>query len=182
MKKLFFTAFVLLAVACSSEYTPDDKMLTLRKTMTLDQSVAILQNRIWKSVETKGICGARGFWYDKESDIKIFADKITMLAHQRGRQINKSNQGFDDIVVFEKEYYIYEFPFSEVVSINIYDDPLRLAVFPECNLSDSNERYYIVDLFSSKQSNLKFIVFIDNFDETMAAMSILFPNIKPVIK
>ena len=182
MKKLLFIAFTFLVVACSSEYTPGDKMLSLRKNMSLDQSVAILQSRIWKTGVTKGICGARGFWYDKQSDIKVFSDRISMLAHQRGRQINKSNQGFDDIVVFEKEYYRYEFLFSKVVSIDIYDDPLLLAVFPECNIRDSNERYFIVDLFSDKQSNLKFIVFIDNFDETMAALSILFPNITPVIK
>jgi len=183
MKKLLsFFVLVFLTVACSSEYTPDDKMLALRNVMDIDQSVDVLQNQIWKSAEAKGICGSRGFWYDNKSDIKVYNDRITMLAHKRGRQINETNQGFDDIVVFEKEYYRYEFPFSDVVSINIYDDPLLLAVFPECNISDSNERYFIVDFFADKQSNLKFIVFVDDFDKTMAALSILFPDIKPVLK
>lgn len=158
-------------------------MLSLKKVMTIEQAVAVLQEGIWGETESKGICGARGFWYDEEAKMSVFKDKISMLAHERGRQLkNTKYQGADDIVVFEKQYYKYDFDLAVISQINIYDEPMLLSVFPECNIKNSNEKYMIIDLFTDKKNNLKFIVYIENFDRTMAALSILLPNKKIILK
>lgn len=177
MNKFIPLFFLVLLTSCSSPYAPSDKMLALKKEMSKEQAVAVLQEGIWGVAESKGICGARGFWYDKEAKMTVFNDKVSMLAHERGRQLkNTKYKGADDIVVFEKQYYKYDFDLVGINQINIYDDPLMLSVFPECNKTNSNEQYKIIDLFTDKKNNLKFIVYLEQFDKTMAALSILLPN------
>lgn len=182
MKLLISGLFIILLAACSSTYTPTDKMLSLKKNMSVDQAVQVLQSAIWGASDPKGICGARGFWYDKESNMKVQLDRISMLSHKRGKELKKISKGFNDIVVFEKQYYEYDFDLTTVKQINIYDDPLILPVFPECNKPDSNEKYLIIDLFSDKKNNLKFIVYIEDFDKIMAAISIVLSSNDIVVK
>jgi len=177
MKQLIPITLLLMLISCSSPYAPSDKMLALKKNMSVDQAIAVLQAGIWGEGESKGICGARGFWYDKDAKMTVFKDKISMLAHERGRQLkNTKYAGADEIVVFEKQYYKYDFNLNNIIQINIYDDPMMLSVFPECNKSNSNEQYLIIDLFTDKKNNMKFIVYTEQFDNTMAALSILLPN------
>jgi len=177
MNKYSLIILLLTLVSCSSSYTPNDRMLSFKKNMSVEQAVDVLQSAIWGADTPKGICGARGFWYDEQAKMTVFEDKISMLAHERGRQLtNTKYKGADDIVVFEKQYYKYDFDLTAVSQINIYDDPMMLSAFPECNKSNSNEQYLIIDLFSDKKNNLKFIVYTEHFDKTMAALSILLPN------
>lgn len=182
MKLLISGLFVILLTACSSPYAPTDKMLALKKNMSAEQAVQVLQSAIWGATEPRGICGARGFWYDKESNMKVQLDKISMLSHKRGKELKKISKGFNDVVVFEKQYYEYDFDLTEVKQINIYDDPLRISVFPECNKPVSSEKYLIIDLFSDKKTNLKFTVYIEDLDKTMAAISIVLPTIKIIVQ
>jgi len=147
--------------------------------MTSEQAIQILQKAVWDIKGFKGICGSRGFWYDDASNMKVHKDKITMLAHKRGKQLKKIEQGFNGVVVFEKQYFEFDFEFSKVNSIQIYDDPLLLPVFPACNKKDLTEKYLVIDLFIDKLNSLKFIVLEKEFDRTMAAMSILLAG-KPV--
>jgi hypothetical protein len=177
---LLLSLTVSLFVACSSSYSPDEKMLAFKKNMSSATAVEFLQERIWEDKNTAGICGSRGFWYDEESAMKVTADKVSLLAHRRGRQLKKQSQSFGSVVVFEKQYYYYDFIFSNINKIIIYDDPRLLAVFPSCNLKDINKKYFIIDLFTDKLLNLKFIVQANDFSQTMAALSILIPE-KPVI-
>ena len=182
MKIILLLIMVLQLIACSSDYSPNEKMLAYKKQMTLDQAKEVLQKRIWADKKSPGICGSRGFWYDKNSDMLVHSDRIYMLAHERGRQLKKQVQNFDDIVVFEKQYYEYDFEFSSITNIFIYDDPLLLPYFPGCNKKGLNKEYVIIDLFKEKLSNLKFITKTDDFDKTMAALAILMPEKKVVIK
>ena len=184
MKILISGILILLLSACSSPYTPTEKMLSLKKNMSVDQAVEVLQAAIWSPTESKskGVCGARGFWYDKESNMKVQKDIISMLSYKRGKELKKLSKGFNDVVVFEKQYYEYDFQFTSVKLINVYDDPLRIPVFPECNRPASNQKHLIIDLFSDKKINLKFTVYVEDFDKTMAALSILLPKISIVIK
>ena len=182
MKLLISGLFVVLLTACSSPYTPTDKMLALKKNMSAEQAVQLLQSAIWGTTEPRGVCGARGFLYDKESNMKVQLEKISMLSHRRGKELKKISKGFNDVVVFEKQYYEYDFDHASVKQINIYDDPLRISVFPECNKSDSKKKYLIIDLFSDKKTNLKFTVYTEDFDKTMAAISIIFPTVSVIVK
>ncbi len=177
---LLLSLTVSLFVACSSAYSPDEKMLAFKASMSSAEAVEFLQVRIWEDKTTHGICGSRGFWYDEESAMKVDEDKVLLLAHRRGRQLKKQSQSFGSVVVFEKQYYYYDFVFSNVNKIIIYDDPRLLSVFPSCNLKNVNEKYFIIDLFTDKSLNLKFIVQVNDFSQTMAALSILMPK-KPVI-
>ena len=181
MKTILLLSITLsLFVACSSSYSPDEKMLAFKNSMSSEEAVAFLQERIWEDKSTGGICGSRGFWYDEESAMKITADKVSLLAHRRGRQLKKQSQSFGSVAVFEKQYYYYDFIFSNINKIIIYDDPRLLSVFPTCNLKNTNKKYFIIDLFTDKSLNLKFIVQENDFSQTMAALSILIPE-KPVI-
>ena len=182
MKTLISGILIILLSACSSSYTPTDKMLGFKKNMSDDQAVQVLQSAIWGVSEPRGICGARGFWYDKESNMKVNNDKISMLSYKRGKELKKISKGFNDVVVFEKQYYEYDFEFATVKQINVYDDPLRLPVFPECNKPDFKGKYLIIDLFSDKKTNLKFLVLVEDLDIMMAAVSILFPDKSIIIK
>lgn len=172
-----------MTAACSSSYTPGEKMLAYKKNMSLEQAKEVVQKNIWNVGGSTGICGSRGFWYDDESNMLVHNDKISLLAHKRGKQIKKLNQsGFDDINVFEKQYYKYDFEFNKLSRVNIYDDPLLLPVFPECNIKNSNNNYRIIDLYGDELNNVKFIVYEKDFDETMAALSILLPDVPLYIK
>lgn len=173
MKILLNSMFLVLLVACSPSYAPSEKMLAYKKTMTAEQAVQILQQVIWDINGVKGICGSRGFWYDDASKMKVHKDKITMLAHKRGRQLRKIEQGFNGVVVFEKQYFEFVFQLNKVNSINIYNDPLLLPVFPACNKKELTEKYFIIDLFNDKLNNLKFFVLEKELDKTMAALSII---------
>ena len=180
MKKLITILFLAFLVACSSSYAPSEKMLSYKEGMTSDQAVQVLQKAIWNSKGSKGICGSRGFWYDDSSNMKVYQDKVILLEHKRGKQLKKIERGFNGVVVFEKQYFEFDFEFNKINSIHIYDDPLLLPVFPACNKMDLAEKYFIIDLFGGKLNSLKFIVLEKEFDKTMAALSILFIN-KPVI-
>ena len=168
--------FISLLIGCSNSYEPSDKTLSIKTNMSAEQAVLTLQNAIWEASNSKGICGSRGFWYDDESNMKVFKDKIVILAHKRGKQLRKIDQGFDEVVVFEKQYYMYDFIFNNINNIHIYDTPLLLPVFPNCNKKDLTEDYLIIDLYEHKLSNLKFTVLKENFDKTMAALLIIFDN------
>ncbi len=147
--------------------------------MTKEQAVMILQKRIWQPEAVTGICGSRGFWYDTSSNMLVHVDKISMLAHKRGKQLKKLSHSFNDVVVFEKQYYIYDFIFNEVNLINIIKDPRLLPGFPRCNKKDITDDYLIIDFYIDKLNSMKFIVLDNVFDETMAAIDLLFP-LKPV--
>ena len=179
MKIISMIILILLLGGCSSGYTPSEKMLEYKKSMTVEQAIQVIQKSIWDVSGLKGICGSRGFWYDDKSNMLVYEDKISMLAHKRGRELEKHHQGFDAIVVFEKQYYEYDFMFNVIDSIVIYDDPYLLPVFPLCNKDVLDEGYLIIDLFGDKLNNFKFIVLAKDFDETMAALSIILPD-KPV--
>lgn len=180
--KYFLLVIIAFLSACSSSYTPGEKMLEIKKSMTGVKAKEILQEAIWGGTDIKGICGSRGFWYDSESKMIVHVDKISMLAHKRGKQINKIDQGFDGVVVFEKQYYNYDFLFGSVNSINIYDDPLLLPTFPECNRNNLYTDYSIIDLYTDKISNIKLVVRKEEFDRVMAAMSFLMQDIPIYIK
>ena len=173
---------MLLLVGCSSSYTPSEKMLAYKKSMTVEQAILSLQKVIWDVNGFNGICGSRGFWYDENSNMIVYENKISMLAHKRGKQLNKVHQGFDDIVVFEKQYYKYDFELEKVTGIHIYNDPLLLPVFPNCNKNNPEEKYFIIDLFSDKLYNLKFVVVEKDFDEVMASLVILLPDMPVLMK
>ena len=158
MKKSFIVLMLFFISSCSSSYTPSEKMLAYKKDMTIDQAKEILQKAVWGNETMSGICGSRGFWYDENADMHIEKSKITMLAHKRGKELKEKSQKFDDLVVFEKQYYQYEFEFSNINNIIIYDDPYLLPVFPVCNKKDIKTAYFIIDLFKDKLSNFKFIV------------------------
>ncbi len=176
MKSILLFITVLLVAGCSSSYNPSEKMLTYKKTMTTEQAIKILQKIIWDEGDTKGICGARGFWYDESSNMLVHEENVSMLAHKRGKELKNVHQTHDDIVVFEKQYYNYKFEFKEIALIGIYKDPLLLTTFPACNNPDLKDDYRVIDLFSSKLNNLKFIVPNAEFDKTMAALAILMPD------
>lgn len=179
MKNIILVLLVVFASSCSSDYIPSEKMLAYKKNMTVEQAQTIVQEKINDISGLSGICGARGFWYDEKSNIQVFKDKIFLHAYKRGKELSNTNHGFDDIVVFEKKYYEFEFEFNKVVSINIYDDPLLLTVFPDCNRKDLNKNNIIVDLYVDKLNNLKFIVNKQDFDKLMAALSLIVVN-KPI--
>ncbi len=179
MKTRLMFIITLLLYACSSSYSPSEKMLAYKKNMTTEQAVIILQQEIWDVEDTQGICGARGFWYDENAKMQVHEDKISMVAHERGRLLRKHQKKIGEVVVFEKKYYKYDFEFTKITGIDIYNDPRLLPVFPECNLKDFDEKYLIIDLFSDKLNNLKFIVLQNDFDKTMAALTILLID-KPV--
>jgi len=180
MKNRYMLLFLILLTGCSSSYSPSEKMLAYKKNMSSDQAVEVLQKAIWDNSEPEGICGTRGFWHDDASNMKVQADKISMLSHKRGKQLKKVDKGFSGVVVFEKQYYKYNFEFNKISSIDIYDDPRVLPYFPVCNIKDLKDKYFIIDLYSDEKSSLKFIVLDKNFDQTMAALSTLLSD-KPVI-
>lgn len=152
-------------------------MLTYKNDMNTAQAVKILQDSIWNDDKLLGICGSRGFWFDESSDFVVHKDKISLLAHKRGKELKTKYQDLDEIVVFEKQYYKYDLNFSDIAEVHVYKDPYLLSLFPYCNKKEITTGYKIIDLFGTKQNNLKFIVLDNDFDKTMAAVSILFPNI-----
>lgn len=178
MKKLW-PLLVLMLAGCSSEYVPSEKMLQIKKEMDQQQAVDQVQMIVWERIAPRGICGSRGFWYDDKSDMKFSTAGVDLLAHKRGRVLEKHPQQIGDIIVFEKEYYRYHFDFSKVNNIYIYSDPRLLPVFPECNRKMMKEPYQIIDLNVDDNTSLKFVVQQSDFDRTMAALSILFTN-KPM--
>jgi len=180
MKIIISVLLAVIVSSCSSEYVPSEKMLAYKKSMTTEQARLVLQESINDISSLSGICGARGFWYDDKSNIQVFENKIFLHAYKRGKELSNTNQGFDDIVVFEKEYYDFNFDFNKVVTINIYDDPLLLTVFPDCNKKDLNKNNFIVDLYIDKSNNIKFIVNKQDFDKLAAALSLIFVN-KPIV-
>ena len=147
--------------------------------MTPEQALNILQQRVWNVKDSQGMCGSRGFWYDDSSDMLVYEDRISMLAHKRGKELKDRYKNVDNVVVFEKKYYKYDFVFNKVSSIVVYDDPLVLPTFPTCNKKDMKGDYLIIDLFIDKLNNFKFIILEEDFDKTMAALTILLPS-KPV--
>ena len=179
MKIIPIFILIILAGACSSSYTPSAAMLDIKKNMTIEQAQQVAQTSIWNVKDLKGICGSRGFWYDDQSHVLVHEDKISLLAHKRGRQLRKLDQGFSGIVVFEKQYYKYDFEFNKISNINIYNNPARLPTFPGCNKKDLNEDSLIIDLYGDELNNFKFIVYEKDFDKVMAALTILIPD-KPV--
>jgi hypothetical protein len=177
MKRLFIIVTLFFLQACTSEYSPDEKVREIRKNMTPEKAVAVLQKAIWEVDEPQGICGARGFWYDSNADLKVDNDGIAMLAHERGRLLRKHDKKIGEVMVFEKQFYRYRFEFDRLTEINIYDDPRLLPVFPECNKQPLDQPYFIIDLYADELNNLKFIVMPDDFDNTLAALSFLLPQL-----
>ena len=182
MKYIILTLFVFLLSSCSSSYTPSEQMLAYKKTMTVEQAKLIVQDSINDISGLSGICGARGFWYDDKANMQVFENNISLKAYKRGKELKNTNRGFNDIVVFEKLYYDYVFKFKNVISINLYDDPLLLPVFPDCYNKELNKNNLIIDLYADKLNNIKFIVNNQDFDKVMAALSLLLVDIPVEIK
>jgi len=182
MKHIILALFVVFVCSCSSSYTPSEQMLAYKKTMTIDQALLIVQDSVNDISGLSGICGARGFWYDDKANMQVFENRISLKAYKRGKELKNTNRGFDDIVVFEKVYYEYDFEFKNLVSVNLYDDPLLLPVFPDCYNKDLNKNNIIIDLYANKLNNLKFIVNNQDFDKVMAALSLLLVDIPIEIK
>ncbi len=174
MKKLIVLHFVIFMISCSSSYTPDEKVLAYKKDMNLSQAIEVLQKSLWGDDQSQGVCGSRGFWYDNQSGMQVHEKGVSLLAHKRGKILSRKPQQIGEVIVFEKQYFKYEFEFEKVNAINIYDDPLLLPVFPECNIKDKTKDYYIIDLYVDDLNNIKFIVYQDDFDKTMAALMIIF--------
>ena len=151
-------------------------MLAYKNSLSDQQAIKVLQQRIWDVVDPEGICGARGFWYDINAKMEVMDSGIDMLSHERGRLLKQQQTRAGELVVFEKQYYKYKFKFSEVSEIVVYDDPRMLPKFPLCNKKDIDQPYFIIDLFINKQSNLKFVLEQEYLDETLAALSILMPH------
>lgn len=181
MKLNVFIIALLLVSACSSSYIPSDQMLAYKKNMSQQEAQEILQKTIWSKGLNQGVCGARGFWYDDKSAMRVENGGISILAHKRGRQIKKHNPLYKSkaIIVYEKQYYMYQFEFNKITSIEIYDDPLRLSRFPYCNDKNRQSPYRVLDLFVDKTHNFKFMLDNNAFDKVMAALSLLVKN-KPV--
>ncbi len=177
MKKRFAWMVALALPACSSDYAPSERMRALKKNMNTDQAVAVLQEKIWGDKDAPGICGARGFWYDENADFKVQADGISLLSHKRGRVLRKEPRAIGEAVVFEKEYYRYDFDFARIKQINIYNDYRLLPAFPYCNRKTPDRKYRIVDLYNDDLNNLKFTVPEEDFDQTMAALSRVFAKV-----
>jgi hypothetical protein len=182
MKILLSCILATMLVACSSSYTPSEKMLELKKSMSTDQAIAILQQHIWGNKNAPGICGARGFWFDENADMDIQQDKIALLSHRRGKVLRKQQKSIGEVVVFEKQYYRYDFEFERIEQINIYNDYRLLPTFPDCNRKTPDKKYSIIDLYGDELNNLKFTVAKQDFDETMAALSLVFPGVPVMVK
>lgn len=176
LKKIIISLFFVLLGSCSSEYSPNESVRAIQKTMNVAQAVDVLQDAIWARDKAYGVCGSRGFWFDDASAMQVKKDKVKMIAHKRGPEIKKFNQSFSDVVVFEKQYYRYEFNLNKISKINIYRDARLLPVFPGCNKKELAHEYLIIDLYINKLSNLKFVVKKSDFDKTMAAILTLLPN------
>ena len=166
-------ALAMVLVGCSSDYQPGQKMLALKQQMNKEQARSVLQQRLWNAEVPQGVCGSRGFWYDSNANMEVHNDRIAMLAHRRGELLRKHEKKIGEVMVFEKQYYRYDFLFDRITSVNIYDDARLLPVFPDCNKKDINGDYFIIDLYADELNNLKFIVLPQTFDETMAALGIL---------
>ena len=167
MKILLLSIATLLLCACSSSYTPSEKMLAYKKNMNTEQAIDILQQEIWGTKDSQGICGSRGFWYDSNAKMQVHKDHISMLSHKRGKVLRTHQKKIGEVVVFEKQYYEYEFAFDKITGINIYDDLRILPVFPDCKLKDFDEKYLVIDLFADDLNNLKFIVLEKDFDQAI---------------
>ena len=176
MKILPLFIVVILISACSSSYTPDEEMLALKKNMSIEQAMQVVQTAISDTENLKGICGSRGFWYDENSNMIVQQTGIAILAHKRGKILRSSNKGFGDTTIYEKQYYKYNFDFNKISSINIYKNPALLPTFPTCNKKDLKENYLVIDLHGDELTNLKFIVSESDFSKTMAAITLLLPD------
>lgn len=182
MKYIISALLVIFVSSCSSSYSPSEQMLAYKKEMTVEQAKLVVEESINDISGLSGICGARGFWYDDKANMQVFENKIFLNAHKRGKELKNTNRGFNDIVVFEKKYYDYDFEFNKVVSINLYDDPLLLTGFPDCYKKDLNKNNIIIDLYVDKLNNIKFIVNNQDFDKVIAALSLLLVNTPIEIK
>jgi hypothetical protein len=182
MKILLPSLIALTLLACSSGYTPSERMLELKKNMTTEQAIAILQKKIWGDKKSPGICGARGFWYDENADFIVQADGISLLSHKRGKLLRKHQRTVGEVMVFEKQYYRYDFYFDRIQQINIYDDHRLLPAFPYCNRKTPDKKYRILDLYGDDLNSLKFTVAEEDFDKTMAALSLVFANVPVQLK
>ncbi len=151
-------------------------MLALKKDMSAEQASQIMQTIIWNPEDLTGICDSRGFWFDDDANMLVHENSISLLAHKRGKQLRSIDQKFGDLIVFEKQYYKYEFEFNTINNINIYDNPALLPTSPGCNQKDLEENYLIIDLHGDELNNLKFIVTEKDFDKTMAALTTLLPD------
>lgn len=182
MRIILLCIFSVALYACSSSYSPSEKMLAYKKDMNTEQARQVLQQVIWGDKVSRGICGSRGFWYDDNAAMEVHADRIVMLAHRRGELLRQHQKKIGEVNVFEKQYYEYAFRFDQLSRINVYDDPRLLPVFPDCNKKDFNKEYRIVDLYIDELNNLKFIVPQKEFDRSMAALSLLLPDVPIYLK
>lgn len=180
-RKFLFIA-ALLVTGCSSSYTPGEATQRYLSEMQQQRAIEILQQAVWPVDAVAGICGSRGFWYDENSDVNVTADGMDLLSHKRGKVLAKHPQQIGEVVVFEKQYYRYHFDFSSLQAIYLYRDPRLLPVFPGCNRKQSTQRYWIIDLYAAETSNIKLTVTDDRFDELMAALLYLFPELPVALK
>lgn len=177
MKYLLVAALCSLLIACSSEYTPSEAMLEIKREMTDQQALDVLKQRIWLAKGAEGICGSRGFWYDEKANMKFSPQGIDLYAYKRGKVTKKIQKKLGDILVFERDYYQYFFDFSKVKAVFIYDDPLLLPTFTLCNSKEAINKYFIIDVYQSEEENIKFIVYEHDFNEIMAAISLILKDV-----
>ncbi len=183
MKLIRFLLIMVMLASCSSSYDASVKVRKIKDNLSVDEALSILQKNIWPDNKVGSVCGASGFWYDENSDMEVKKEGVSLLSHKRGKVLKQYNQKqIGEVVVFEREYYKYFFDFSKVKEITVYSDYRLLPTFPVCNKKDMSESYIIVDLYISKQSNMKFVVKQESQDELMAALLRLFDKVPVYIK
>lgn len=178
MRILSIFIILLSLVACSADYSPSDTMLKYKQDMSKEQANSILQDAIWRDAGPVSVCASRGFWYDEGANFRIGADKISLLAYRKGKFLRSEGQGFERQDYYEKQYYDYDFIFNDMSYIGLYEDPSLLTKYKSCHKLDVNQNIVVIDLYISDESNIKFTVIKDEFDKIMAALSIMFPDMK----
>ncbi|MCW8955958.1 MAG: hypothetical protein OQL09_03680 [Gammaproteobacteria bacterium] len=178
MKILSIFIVLLSLIACSSDYSPSEAMLKYKQNMSQEQAQSVLQDAIWRDAGPVSVCASRGFWYDEGANFRIGTDKISLLAYRKGKFIRSEGQGFERQDYYEKQYYDYDFIFSDMQHIGLYEDASLLTGYKSCHKLDANQNIIVVDLFVSDKSNIKFTVIRDDLDKVAAALSILLPDMK----
>jgi len=177
--KYTYLALIVLITACSSSYEPSEAMLELKKNMSRKDAVAVLQEMFWDANNATSVCSTRGFWFDEQAGMVVQEHNVSLFAYRKGKLLRSEGGGFGGKTVYEKSYYKYEFPFKDVEEIVIHKSFSRLQKYASCTKQKGKESHIVIDLFVSKNNNIKFIVYENQFDNVMAALSILLVN-RPV--
>jgi len=178
--KYILLALIVLLTSCTSDYAPSELMLEHKKNMSRANAVTVLQAIFWSENAETSMCATRGFWYDKQAGLVVQEHNVALFAYTKGRILRSEGGGFGGKTVYEKKYYKYEFPFKDVEEIIIHKSFSRLKKFVSCTKHEKKENYVVVDIFASNKSSIKLVVYENQFDEVMAALTILLST-RPVI-